>query len=573
MPGAGDDGYEYMVGMKDEMSSPVRDATSGLDMFTGALRRNDAALKAHGAGAHAAASGISYLVRGFDDLSRGGKYAANGLLDLGKAGARLGPWLAGIGITAGVAAFTKYAFEVSEAKDQTIEAFGAFQGSATKGAETFRIIDDMSASIHVPAEKAQALAKELLEVGLEDQAALAQTVRAITEMQRVGLDAGAGKIKSIVERSLAAGHFVLGKGGRQLAGTGISETDIAKQLGLPSTKQLEAQLKAGKISVEEGIAAIDHAIIEGKVGALATKKFTVSDAFTDLHNSVRRLFQETDTSPLTEALKELTQNFADGTDGARQLSDAAELIVSGIAAAVRGVVDFGETMNSVFDAAWDKIDWLGDKWATLGKSEADAKGILAQRHAERAAQEMGGAISQQQAAFEKVQNLAKSGATKSEIKRTAERLGIDVDVFDPGKGKGSRDATSATIETRGLNVDVNQGTWSRRITKDMYDLGANAGDAFHKGAAGPKGVDAQSPSKKMYDLGVNAGSAFPAGAQAAQEMAQNNTTFSSATSSKTVHVEVGGIHVHGAPGDPDFIPLLESQVADLFERVGLELGQ
>jgi hypothetical protein len=107
----------------------------------------------------------------------------------------------------------------------------------------------------------------------------------------------------------------------------------------------------------------------------------------------------------------------------------------------------------------------------------------------------------------------------------------------------------------------------------MYDLGANAGDAFHKGAAGPKGVDAHSPSKKMYDLGVNAGSAFPAGAQAAQGMAQNNTTFSSATSSKTVHVEVGGIHVHGAPGDPGFIPLLESQVADIFERAALELGQ
>lgn len=574
MPGAGDDGYEYMVGMKDEMSSPARDATAGLDTFTGALRRNDAALKAHGAGAHAAASGISYLVRGFDDLSRGGRYAANGLLDLGKAGARLGPWLAGIGITAGVAAFTKYAFEVSEAKDQTIEAFGAFQGSATKGAETFRIIDDMSASIHVPAEKAQSLAKELLEVGLEDQAALAQTVRAITEMQRVGLDAGAGKIKSIVERSLAAGHFVLGKGGRQLAGTGISETDIAKQLGLPSTKALDAQLKSGKVTVEEGLAAIDHAIIEGKVGALATKKFTVSDAFTDLHNSVRKLFQETDTSPLTEALKDLTQNFADGTDGARQLSEAAEMIVSGIASAVRGVVDFGETMNTVFDAAWDKIDWLGDKWATLGKSEADAKGVLAQRHAQRAAQEMGGAISQQQAAFEKVQRLAKSGASKAEIQKTAERLGIEVDVLAPGKGKpGTREPMAITKEIPGLNVDVDQGTWSRRITKNMYDLGANAGDAFHKGAAGPKGVDAHSPSKKMYELGVDAGSAFPAGAKAAQEMAQNNTTISSSSSSKSVRIDVGGIQVHGSIADADFIPLLESQIADVFERVGLELGQ
>jgi hypothetical protein len=40
-----------------------------------------------------------------------------------------------------------------------------------------------------------------------------------------------------------------------------------------------------------------------------------------------------------------------------------------------------------------------------------------------------------------------------------------------------------------------------------------------------------------------------------------------------VDVHVGGIAMHGVIGLEDFVPLLESQVADVFERVALELGQ
>jgi hypothetical protein len=43
------------------------------------------------------------------------------------------------------------------------------------------------------------------------------------------------------------------------------------------------------------------------------------------------------------------------------------------------------------------------------------------------------------------------------------------------------------------------------------------------------------------------------------------------SSSGTVSIDVGGIHVHGATA-AEIMPLLESQIVDVFERAALEMG-
>lgn len=613
MAGPTEDGYEYLLEMRDELSAPGLRAAATLDTISRSLLRIDQNTReaaapirtlGHGlsevhGGAHKAASGISYAVRGFDDLTRGGKYAANGLLDVGKAFSRLGPWLAGAAFIGGTAAIAKFAFEVSEAKEQAVAAFDVFQGEG-RGEGTFKLLNDLSQSVHSSPEKVQGLAKELLELGLTNNAQIAQTVRAVTDLQRVGLESGARKIESIVERSLAAGHLFLGKGGagasRALTGTGISEAGLAAQLGL-STKQLEAKLKGGKISVEEGIAAIDNAIIQGKLGALATKKFTVSDAFTDLHTSVRKLFQESDTSPITDSLKRLTESFEDGTDGARVLSDVVDGIFKGVGLAIDGVRDlgriFGETAEGVLDA-WDKVD---DFLAGIGKSAADKEQIASQRRLTNAKRLLGEAVDDQSRAFEKVQNLATSGASRKEILDMAKRLGIDVSILAPGSiPKGERQAFDVETNRGGLGaLDVNRETAEfsnaygalrdqqiagtvgasgrHALNIDEWEpalknLGKQAGKALHEGAAGPEGLDAHSPSKKMFDLGVDAADGLLSGAM----QAAGPTTTNVGGKSVAVHVDVGGIHMMGSVDADEFDPLLESKIADVFERIAQELG-
>src|SRR5690349_11722362 len=107
-----DDGYEYLIGLKDELTPKLGPPRDALGRFTKALGDSGVAAKRaeasygsffgkmggiyavqaeRGAEAidkvakaahrghdasHRMASGVSYAVRGFDDLTRGGKYAA-----------------------------------------------------------------------------------------------------------------------------------------------------------------------------------------------------------------------------------------------------------------------------------------------------------------------------------------------------------------------------------------------------------------------------------------------------------------------------------------------------------------
>lgn len=604
-----DDGYEYLLGLKDELSAPARQASAALESMSRAMLRVDqntralaegmtravrgvgdaeaAMHSAHG-GAHSMASGISFAVRGFDDLSRGGKYAANGLLDVGKSLARLGPALIGVGLLGGAAALAHFGFEASETKRDLTEMFDVVQGEG-KGARTFDQVNQIAEGVHAPIEKVADVTRGLLELGLTNQTQLLQTVRAVEDLQRVGLESGARKLEGIVEKSLAAGHLALGRGGagaaRALSGTGITESDLAKELGL-TTKQLEAELKTGKVTVEEGLQAIDNAILRGKVGELATKRFTLSDAFQDLHNSVRQLFQDSDASPLTSAIRQVTEDFADATQGSTFLRDSLDTIFSGIADGIKLASGLGESFveaAQMAHAAWDAV---GDAISTIGHSEAESKQILAQRRTQRHAEELGDAIAQQSEAFDKIKELAQTGASPSEIKRRAHRMGIDVDVLAPGKAAPhTREPEGIRREQAGINVGtVDIGPkgevgaehpehWKVRVPpgaiQGAHELGAQTYDGIEEGYR--EAAVLYSPSRRMFEMGQDTFEGLENG----YERSRRETPDLGGMGGKavTVNVHPGAFHVeaHGADAQ-ELVMLLESQIADVFERVALEMG-
>ena len=456
-----------------------------------------------------------------------------------------------------------------------------FTGSEAKGAGLFRAVDDLAESVHAPAAEVAGKTKELLELGLTNQTQLTQTVRAIEDLQRVGLEGGARKIESLVERSLAAGHLVLGKGGagasRALTGTGVSEAELAAQLGI-NPKQLEAELKAGKITVDEGLAAIDRAIIQGKVGELATKKFTVSDAFTDLHNSVRRLFQEQDTGPITGALHQLADDLHDGTAAAVGTQEAIQGVIDVVGSLIRGFDDVATTAAQDFkdikETAGSAFDWIVAHDPT--HSDAFNQDRLRKIHFGEHMMAQDAAYKKEHSAQATLQDLASSGASNTEIAKRAKRLGVEATLVDrPPEGATAKqlgafreeisDYAGRSDPTGHPLHDMRTPTHQR---KALHDLGADAGKALHEGAAGPQGLDAHSPSRKMFDLGVDAADGFTSGAAEGQRMTPGPTGGKSIQ----VHVDVGGIAMHGAIDAAELMPLLESQIADVFERVALELG-
>lgn len=586
------EGYEYLVSIKDELTANTNEMVKGLTRLELALKKTDEAaerandaIKKVGSGGHGLASGISYAVRSFDDLRRGGGYAANGLLDAAKAAERLGPGgvIAGIGIAALAAdvGITALSLEMSEFKKNTTEAYEVLGGGG--GAKKFEQLDALSESIHAPAVKVHEFASSLMSEGLTNQEALYKTVRAVTDLQRVGLDSGAQKIQSIVSRSLAEGHLDIGKKGRGLAGTGVTEDALASVLGV-SRKKLDADLKSGKISVEQGIQAIDDVIIKGKIGDLAQKKFTATDAFADLHNAIRKTFQDADASPLTDALKEVSEGFRDGSDNANTLKDIIQTTIEAGGGLIRWADDlknaFSEDFQAAKDAASSAFDWIvaHDPTHSAAEKAKRLKDIHFGEHM-MAREE---AVQRQQKAQSELQGLANSGASVSELAKAAKRKGVEITLVDRPRENASKselDAFRTKVKEYGDMSDPNgHPIHDERIVKPVHKLGVDAAKGMIEGARGSEGFDAHSPSRKMFDIGVDAAEGLQGGAAAAASLyapdeGRADPRSSPGRSAPSVKVDVGGLHFQGHLDLEDFGPLLESMVADVFERAALELGQ
>lgn len=592
-----DDGYEYMMSMPDRMSGPARDITSALGGLQRALGGTEGRMgqltRAHERAAKAAqehAGRLDDVARGFakslfgigGGLSRAiaeGQLFAHAIEQVGD--------LAREGI--------KFAVEASELKDNAVAAYQTIYGTAEEGERTFRALDRTAREIHMPSEKAQAIAQQLMLEGLRGQEAITQTIEAIGDLQRVGLAGGADKLQSVIARSIAAGHLEM-RGPRALAGTGATFEKVAAELGL-GRQQFEQELKSGKISAEQGIEAIDRAILKGKVGELATKRFTITDAFVDLKNSIRGVFQETDSGPLVEALKKVSEQFAEGSKGADALKTAIDDTIEGIAKIVETAGDIGEAMMSAADKArdaWDDAMSFITRHDPLLSEEAKSK-ILRDKEIDKMKRGLSRDVAKQQEGLEAVQQASAAGKSPAELRKIGEKYGLKIEAGKQAyesyvqSESEKRNAQVRALQQAGIaDPDTfHAGGRAASITREvpqgtdaeskMHDIGADMAEGMRKGAA--EESKSHSPSEVMYDVGANMAQGFEAGASSGRGMFGAPTgagsSSSSSSSSKSIHVpvDVGGIHLHGTIDAEEVTSLLEWQIADIFERVALELGQ
>lgn len=590
-----DDGYEYMLGLRDEMSGPARRVASALGDVQHAIGGADAGLKRLATSHEKAAAAAREHVTAANEVARG---FAKSLFGLGGGLSRAiaeGQLFAHAIEQVGDIAREgiKFAVEASELKENAVAAYETIYGTAEEGEKTFRALDRTAREIHMPSEKAQAIAQELMLEGVKGQQAITQTIEAIGDLQRVGLGRGAEKLERLVATSVASGKLTL-RGPRSLAGTGATFERVAAELGMGRQK-FEAELKAGHISAEQGIEAIDRAILKGKVGELATKRFTITDAFVDMKNAIRGVFQETDSGPLVESLRKITQQFSEGSKGADALKTAIDDVIEGIAKIIDVTGDIGEAMANAADKArdaWDSFMTFVTKHDPLLSAEERTR-LLREREIDKMKGQLAKNVSRQQEGLEAVQQASAAGKTPEQLRKIGAKYGLQIEAGQPAldayraRELEKRDAQVKALQAAGIPDPDTFGPrrgQSTRVTPGadesedkMRELGGNMAEGMRKGAAEEGKV--HSPSQVMYDVGADMAAGFQAGAASGSGMfgADSGAAAgsSSSTSSKSIHVpvDVGGIHLHGTIDAEEVASLLEWQIADIFERVALELGQ
>jgi hypothetical protein len=137
-------------------------------------------------------------------------------------------------------------------------------------------------------------------------------VAAVADLQRTGLQYGADALEAIAERSLTVGALKLPpKSVKQL---GVSLPDLYKRLAEHThqgVEQVKSELKHGTFDVEIGLQELTASITGGKVGEVAQSKLGIGDAFTDIKNDVRGMFEGIDTSPLADGIERARALFED----------------------------------------------------------------------------------------------------------------------------------------------------------------------------------------------------------------------------------------------------------------------
>ena len=248
-----------------------------------------------------------------------------------------------VDVVSGMARLTldtaEYVVEVAEFRRNSEDAFTVLRGTVEEGKATFTAFEDLGRAVHMPTERAEGIAQRLMMQGEENMKTVKGVVEAVADLQRTGLQHGADTLEAIAERSLTLGAFKLPKFVKEL---GVSLPDLYAKLAARThegIEQVKKELKAGTFKdVEAGIQELTSAITGGKVGEVAQQKMGIGDAFTDIKNDVRGIFERIDTSPL-----------ADGVERARALFEDMFGDVD------QGAVSFGDVVVNAVTEIEDRI--------------------------------------------------------------------------------------------------------------------------------------------------------------------------------------------------------------------------
>lgn len=247
------------------------------------------------------------------------------------AGGPVGTIVAAIGtlitllVVAGVK-LTAFALQAADAARSFRLVLEGASGSAKAASDMDAAVNRVAGSTAVLQPELERMAQTLAVAGLKGKL-FESTLRTMAAVASVAGPQAAGKLEEIAKKVAALGHFEIG--GDSLAGLGISMEDLARSMGT-SVAKLQADMKAGTISVEDGISAMNKAL-NTRFGAVAAKQalgFNVQIA--KLQENLGKLFARVDLEPFLKALKEVLSVFDQQTASGKALAYILSTTFSGL---------------------------------------------------------------------------------------------------------------------------------------------------------------------------------------------------------------------------------------------------
>jgi len=208
-------------------------------------------------------------------------------------------------VGAAVVALSHFALMAADAHRTTLLLMGALSGSASAGAENVAAIERVADSTALAKGQIEAIGKRLAVAGLEG-ARFEATLGAVSLAASLLGESAGQHLESIIERSKALGHFQFSD--RQLKGLGLSFADLASQLGMTGPA-FKAAMKAGRVSVEQGVDAMNAAIAKRFGGGGAALMLGFDVQMMKLREHLAALFKDINIEPFLVAMHDLLSVF------------------------------------------------------------------------------------------------------------------------------------------------------------------------------------------------------------------------------------------------------------------------
>ncbi|GAC1536320.1 MAG: hypothetical protein NVS3B10_00120 [Polyangiales bacterium] len=597
-------GIEFSVDMKDGTSAPAGSAAQQVSVLTKQMTSlQTAMIKANALGDETRFnklagqySSVSDTLQGLaPNLTSVGQAASQTGGQMGEMSAEMGAATGGISllveaIGAAVLAFGALvvaggaaSIQMAEFKKNTLAAFDGLTGSAAKGQALYDTINQLSQVLPESKQQLADTAKQLVALGLSAE----DTKKTIVAMSAASaLNLSPDAVKNIVSMSQEAGKFKATI--KQLKSAGVTPEELAKALGM-DPKNIQAAIKSGQVSAEQGINALTTVLAQKGGGAIAAKMTDMSTMFDKFKENVLDLFSGVGDTPgfkaFLGALQQLGSLFDQNSVTAKAMKGgitSAFGSIFGVAAKVLNwmalmllkVATFGVRayiwmfpMLHAFKQWADRTHFL-DRVVTVLKAIGIAIGVLAAPFVV-----FGAVVVAQGIAVISVLGWLIGGFTKiagiiwNFVKNAAKALASWV--------AGAADAAAKFVA--GLTGGLAAGL------PNVQAASKNLGDGA--AAAMKKALDVHSPSRVMMKIGMQTAQGFGQGmsggtkfaAKGASDMAGAATSTTSKSAAGGASASRGGLTVNFAPGSivasgANAADLAEEIMALAFEKIALQQG-
>ncbi len=236
------------------------------------------------------------------------------------------------------------AIQAAEAKQDTLDLLDAMLGSQEAADDMYDKINDITRDVAISQERATALAKELSAAGITSSGALTDAITSIGQVESVlGKEAG-GKIQTILEKAAQSGKFTLNP--KQLVGTGVQVQKLYEQIAKDThkgVKQVEAELKAGKIDAAVGVAALTKVLDTKFAGPAAGQVRDLGNQLQRFKDNIGKLFEDVDTSGFLDALHEVLDLFDQDSESGKALKEVLTSAFNGVFSVAQAVLPYIKT--------------------------------------------------------------------------------------------------------------------------------------------------------------------------------------------------------------------------------------